>query len=162
MARGHELPDHWVLTKNGEPSRDPNDFYDDGAILPMGGLMGGHKGYALSFMTVMFGRVLAGLGASDMTDSDDMRVGSSIIAINLEVASPMDEVHADVDHVIDFVKSAPPMKGFSEVLYPGEIEANSRRDRLAAGVPMEDSTWGKVVSLIDEFDLLDKLGPLES
>ena len=97
-----------------------------------------------------------------MTDAGDMRVGSSITVIDLGASSPMDEIHADVDHVIDFVKSAPPMKGSSGVLYPGEIEANSRRDRLANGVPMEDSTWGEVVELIDEFGLRDKLGPLES
>jgi len=161
-ARGQQLPDEWVLSKDGVPSRDPNDYYDGGAILPIGGLTGGHKGYALSFMTVLFGRVLAGLGASDMTDAGDMRVGSSITVIDLGASSPMDEIHADVDHVIDFVKSAPPMKGSSGVLYPGEIEANSRRDRLANGVPMEDATWGEVVKLIDEFGLRDKLGPLES
>jgi LDH2 family malate/lactate/ureidoglycolate dehydrogenase len=161
-ARGHELPDDWVLTKDGAPSRNPNDYYDGGAILPMGGLTGGHKGYALSFMTVLFGRVLSGLGAGDMTPTDKLVMGTSITVIDLGADSSMGEIHREVDGVIDFVKSTPPMEGFSEVLYPGEIEANSRRDRLANGVPIEETTWGLVVELIDEFSLRDKLGPLES
>jgi LDH2 family malate/lactate/ureidoglycolate dehydrogenase len=158
-ARGHELPDEWVITKDGAPSRNPNDYYDGGAILPMGGLTGGHKGYALSFMTVLFGRVLSGLGTGDMA-GEGLGMGTSMTVVDLGAST--DEVHREVDGVIDFVKSTPPMEGFSEVLYPGEIEANSRRDRLASGVPMEDTTWQQVVELIDEFGLRDKLGPLES
>jgi uncharacterized oxidoreductase len=161
-ARGHELPDEWIITKDGAPSRDPNDYYDGGAILPLGGLKGGHKGYALSFMTVLFGRVLAGLGATDMTRTGNLVIGSSITVIDLGASSSMEDVHQEVDGVIDFVKESPPLEGVSGVLYPGEVEANSRRDRLANGVPMEDATWGQVVELIDRFGLRDRLGPLES
>ena len=46
--KGEELPDAWVLDKDGVPSRDPNAYYEGGAILPVGGIQGGHKGYALS------------------------------------------------------------------------------------------------------------------
>ena len=53
--KGEELPDAWVLDKDGVPSRNPNDYYEGGAILPVGGTQGGHKGYALSVMIALFG-----------------------------------------------------------------------------------------------------------
>lgn len=56
-ARGKPLPDEWVLTKEGIPSRDPNDYYNSGAILPVGGVRGGHEGYALGFMVALLGSV---------------------------------------------------------------------------------------------------------
>ena len=54
-ARGHDLPDEWVIDPDGNPSRDPNDFYAGGAILPLGGTQVGHKGYALAFMAAVLG-----------------------------------------------------------------------------------------------------------
>ena len=66
-ARGHTLPSEWVLNKEGVPSRDPNDYYEGGALLPMGGLDGGHKGYGLSIMVALFGAVLGSLGHQSTT-----------------------------------------------------------------------------------------------
>ena len=54
--RGHLLPSAWVIDKDGEPSNDPNDYYEGGSILPLGGMESGHKGYALSVMVDPAGR----------------------------------------------------------------------------------------------------------
>ena len=62
-ARGHKLPDGWILDKEGRPSNDPNDFYAGGAILPVGGSVG-HKGFCLAFMTDLFGGILSRDGFS--------------------------------------------------------------------------------------------------
>jgi hypothetical protein len=60
-ARGHKLPNGWIIDQRGGPSNDPNDFYAGGAILPVGGSVG-HKGFCLSFMTDLFGGILSGDG----------------------------------------------------------------------------------------------------
>ena len=66
-ARGHDLPDEWVIDPDGNPSRDPNDFYAGGAILPLGGTQVGHKGYALAFMAAVLGGLVGEYGKPDPT-----------------------------------------------------------------------------------------------
>ena len=159
-ARGHSLPDEWVLSKEGVPSRDPNDYYDGGAILPIGGLSGGHKGYALSFMVVLFGGLLGGLGRSDGGEQEPSSGGSSITVIDVGGMAPIEEVKTRVDELVRFVKDTPPMEGSSGVLYPGEVEARSRQERLTNGVSTEQATLDQVAHLIEEFGLGEELGDL--
>jgi uncharacterized oxidoreductase len=159
-ARGQALPDQWVLSKDGVPSNDPNDYYDGGAILPVGGLSGGHKGYALSFMVVLLGGMLGGLGRASNLELAPPGGGTSIIVIDLESLAPIDDVKAQVEELVRFVKDTPPMEGSSGVLYPGEVEARSRQERRANGVPVEQPTWEAVAKLIKEYGLEDELAPL--
>ena len=159
-ARGQALPDQWVLSKDGVPSKDPNDYYDGGAILPVGGLSGGHKGYALSFMVVLFGGLLGGLGRASNPELGPPSSGSSITVIDLESLAPIDDIKAQVEELVRFVKDTPPMEGSSGVLYPGEVEARSRQERRTNGVPIEQATWEEVAKLIKEFRIEDELGPL--
>ena len=159
-ARGESLPDEWVLDKDGVPSRDPNDFYNGGAILPMGGLSGGHKGFGLSFMVTLFGGLLGALGLPPGGEPRAFAGGSSVIVIDLEGMAPGDDIRAHVADLVDFVKDTPPMKGSSGVLYPGEIESRTRRERLANGVMIEQDTWDQVGRLIDEYGLRVELAPL--
>ena len=158
-ARGESLPDEWVLTKEGIPSRDPNDYYEGGALLPLGGLSGGHKGYALSFMVALFGSVLGELGCADGQE-DTRGGGSSIIVMDIGGLAPVADIRAQVEEVVSYVKDTPAMQGSSGVLYPGEIEARSRRERLANGVTIEQATWDQVAELIKEHGLEERLGPL--
>jgi LDH2 family malate/lactate/ureidoglycolate dehydrogenase len=52
------------------------------------------------------------------------------------------------------------MQGSSGVLYPGEIEENNRRERLANGVDIEQATWDAVAGLVKQHGLEEELGPL--
>ena len=158
-ARGKPLPDDWVLSKDGVPSRDVDDFFDGGALLPMGGLSGGHKGYAMSFMVTLFGVLLGSLGTeNDLEDAPPPSGGASITVIDLGSLAPIDDVKSRVDEVVRFVKDTPPMEGSSGVLYPGEVEARSRQERLANGVQIEQATWDEVAQLIKEYGLEGELG----
>ena len=63
-------------------------------------------------------------------------------------------------NIVAYVKDTPAMEGSRGVLYPGEIEAITRRERLADGVVIEESTWDQVMALVKEFGLESKVGPL--
>ena len=158
-ARGKKLPDDWVLTKEGVPSRDPNDYYDGGSILPMGGMQGGHKGYALSFMVALLGPVLGDLAWPEL-EGDVSGSGSSIMVIDLARVLPTDELRHRVENVVQYTKDTPAIQGSSGVLYPGEVEVRSRKERLANGVPVEDATWEGAVQLIEEYGLTEEPGLL--
>jgi uncharacterized oxidoreductase len=154
--RGHQLPDEWVLDKDGVPSRDPNAYYDGGVILPVGGVSGGHKGYSLSVMVALYGALLGQLAAPE-TEEEDRWSGSSIIVIDVAGMSPIDGVRSQVRNMTRYLKDTPTMEGFSEVLYPGEIEANTRRERLASGVDIEQATWDQVTELMEEYGVAGEL-----
>ena len=158
-ARGELLPEEWVIDRQGVPSRDPNDYYDGGALLPMGGLVGGYKGYALSLMIALFGTVLAEVTCPEVGE-EGARIGASIMAIDVARIAPLEAVQAEARDVVSFVKDVAPMQGSRGVLHPGEIEATTRRERSETGVVVEQSTWDEVVGLVDEFGVRDELADL--
>ena len=61
VARGSDVPEGWILDKDGNPSTNPNDLRNGGAVLPLGGPEG-HKGYGLSVMVEILSGILTGLG----------------------------------------------------------------------------------------------------
>ena len=150
-----DLPDTWVIDKDGIPSRDPNDYYDGGAILPVGGIQGGHKGYALSVMIAIFGGLLGQIAPHP--GKIDMWTGSTILVIDIGHMAPVENIQAEVQQMIRSVKNTQLMEGSTGVLFPGEIEANSRNDRLANGIPVDQTTWGQVEELFDYYGVRDQL-----
>ena len=114
-------------------------------------------------MTVLFGAIMSWLGDSHIgseVGDDAQKSGASIIVIDLGKMAPIDEIQAHVAEVVRYVKDTPPREGASEVLYPGEIEARTRQERLAKGVFIEQSTWDQVIELIKQHGLQDALGSL--
>ena len=155
-ARGQQLPGEWLLSAEGKPSRDPEDLYTGGAILPMGGLDGGHKGYGLSFMVDLLGGAMGSLNCTERTEGDPTR-GSSIIVIDLDTLGEPEAIEREVETLVRHVKDSPPMEGHDGVLYPGEIEARTRKQRQRDGVVIEDVTWDEVVGLIRAHGLSEEL-----
>jgi uncharacterized oxidoreductase len=157
-ARGHKLPDGWILDKQGVPSNDPNDFYAGGAIQPVGGSVG-HKGFCLSFMTDLFGGILSGDGFPAVPGKQFSN-GSLIVAIDIDWLAPLAAVRSQASKMVNYVKDTPLAEGFEHVMYPGEKEARNRRERGKNGVEIEDETWNQVMGLVKEYGVGDKLGPL--
>ncbi|NWF57581.1 MAG: Ldh family oxidoreductase [Syntrophaceae bacterium] len=158
-ARGHKLPDGWILDKEGRPSNNPNDFYDGGAILPVGGSVG-HKGYCLAFMTELFGSLLSRDGFPPRPGDKQMSNSSLFLALDIERFGPLAAVKSEVSMMANYAKETPPADGFDQVLFPGEKEAKSRRERSKTGVEIEDETWNQVMALVKEYRIGEKLGQL--
>ena len=49
------------------------------------------------------------------------------------------------------------MEGSTGVLFPGERSANTRKDRLAKGIPIDPTTWDQVEALFDRYGVRDQL-----
>lgn len=155
-ARGHELPDEWVLDSSGKPSRDPNDFYSGGAVLPLGGLHGGHKGYALAFVIAVLGGLVGEFGQPE-PGPKEFTSGSTIIAIDIGALASVDGLKSKVEGLVGYVKDTPLMPGHTEILFPGEKEAKTRQQRLKEGVDIEPATWEQISKLAGEYSL--KISP---
>lgn len=59
---GKPLDPEWTTGANNDPITDPRDFIEgEGALLPLGGRVSGHKGYALAILAEILGGIAGGL-----------------------------------------------------------------------------------------------------
>ena len=141
MNKGERVPDGWIIDRTGQPTTDPGDFYDGGALLTMGG----HKGSGLSIVTdLLAGAVSTGRSS----DPDDPVLRNNMLSIFIAPASY--DTHAtmlaEARRFIDWVKASPPLRDEAPVLAPGEIERRTREARLSAGIPLDDKTWADLMA----------------
>ncbi|MEI7531313.1 MAG: Ldh family oxidoreductase [Betaproteobacteria bacterium] len=136
-AKHEALPPNCLVDKHGNPSTDPNDFFDGGFMLPFGG----HKGYALAVMAELMSGPLVG---SESFPGITQRSGIFIFAMKASLFQPMDNYNQALQKSLKKIKSIPPAKGFSEVLLPGEPESNMHKKRQQQGIPIPEDTWAAV------------------
>ncbi len=154
--RGEQVPTGWIIDKDGNPTNDPNDYRAGGAILPVGADQG-HKGYGLSFMVEMFSGLLTGLGFG-IDPQARHNDGVFISVYQVENFRPLADFKREMKEFAEFVKTSPPAAGFSEVLYPGEIEYNTERKRREEGIDVEEETWNQITELMRDLKVLDAVG----
>ncbi len=144
-SRGEPLPEGWILDADGAPSTDPNAYLEhpQGALLPFGDIAG-HKGYGLSMLTDILAGAMCEAGCSR---SSSPGVGNAflIIVIDIEKFTEIVDFEAHVSQMIDFVKASSTAPGFDEISIPGERSAHTRQHRLAEGIPLDDTTWERLV-----------------
>ena len=51
----------------------------------------------------------------------------------------------EIEQLLTWVKSAKPLPGFSQIYAPGEMENNSKKNRLDTGIDVPDSVWEKIL-----------------
>lgn len=143
--RKQQVPLGWIVDKDGRPSTDPNAYYAGGAILPVGGDQG-HKGYGLSFMVEVLSGLLTGLGFGiDPKGPHNDGVFMAVFAV--DAFRPLEEFKREIADFVKYIKDTPPAEGFTEVLYPGEIEYRTEQQRRREGIPIEDETWRQLTEL---------------
>ena len=136
-AAGKSIPPGWVVDKNGQSTTNPADLYDGGALLPLGGLDAGHKGYALSLMVDLMAGALSGGGASGQGRKVNCN-NFTVIAIDAAKLHDDSTAALQAAEFVEWIKSATPTDAARPVLVPGDVERNARTARLAQGVPVDD------------------------
>ena len=155
VARGSAVPEGWIIDKDGNPTTDPNDLRNGGAVLPLGGPEG-HKGYGLSVMVEILSGILTGLGFGH-DPSGRHNDGCFMAAFNVSAFRDEEEFKAEVTEFAQYLKSSEPAAGFDEVFYPGELEHLRTLQLLRDGVYVEDATWESLRKLADEFGVEEAL-----
>jgi LDH2 family malate/lactate/ureidoglycolate dehydrogenase len=158
-ARGQQVPPGWILDREGRPTTDPNDYLDGGVQLPLGGAEA-HKGYALSVAVETLAALLPGLGFG-VDPQGRHNDGVFMLAADPGAIRPAGDFKADVTAFARYLKETPPAEGFSEVLYPGEIEYRMEQQRRQEGIPIEESTWQAMGRVAERFGLRDLMHTVE-
>ena len=113
-SAGALLPEGCVITKDGTPTRDPQDYFDGGAILPAGG----QKGYALALVAEIIAEAMLGPSTTECN--------WLLIALDTGRWRNATGLQAAAEEVLDEIRTCPPAPGFTQVEVPGERERNHR------------------------------------
>ncbi|MCC7548525.1 MAG: Ldh family oxidoreductase [Burkholderiales bacterium] len=138
-AEGRKFPGQWMIDNEGNPTDDPAAARTDppGALLPLGGVESGHKGYALGLLVEMLTQGLAGDGRADP------QLGWSA-NVFLQIFDPAAFAgYHDFVRQTAFLAAAcrdtPPRPGFDRVRLPGERALQRRTVQLLDGVSLHPS-----------------------
>lgn len=136
-AKGERIPEGLLLDRNGEPTTDPDDFYNGGVLLPFGG----HKGYGLGIVSLLLSQIL--VGSADYEDNG-RKASAFFLAIDSSVFRPRSVVESEADQVFQRITSTPPATGFDAVRIPGQPELLNRERRLREGIPVPEAIWQEI------------------
>ena len=150
--RGKDLPPGCIIDKNGEPSVDPNDYFDGGAALPFAA----HKGAALGLCIELLGGAL--VGAEDYLAPGDNRevfgpAGTLIVTISQGAFRSAQKYSASAQKTINRIKQSRPVPGVERVMVAGEPERVIKEQRLENGIPIPEKSWAEVCRAARKWDV---------
>jgi hydroxycarboxylate dehydrogenase B len=140
-ANGQKVPEGLIITKDGKPTNDPEDFYSGGALLPFGG----HKGYCMSLLIEILGGALSGNHPS-MNAAYSRGNGAVLTVINPEFLVGLAEFSKDVDEAAREIKKSPAANPESPVLLPGEVE-QAQRVKNKDSIEISTAIWQSIQEL---------------
>ena len=146
--RGEKVPLGWIIDKEGNPTENPGDLYEGGALLTFGR----HKGYALSLLVDILGGALTGAGCTSGEEYERGN-GTFMLAINVEGFVSYGKFLEKVDELLLKIKDTPPMPGVERVWIPGEPEFETMEVRRAKGITITEKTWQNLSTLARELGL---------
>lgn len=142
---GKELPPGQILDRAGRPSTRPEDLYDGGSMLPLGGGMG-HKGYGMSVIVDLVGALLAGGHAGGARGRGEFSNNFTLWAADPDALVGRAAMEELQEEYFALLKSSARKPGVDEILLPGEPELRTAAARRRDGLPLDPGT----VSQLDE------------
>lgn len=141
---GEAIPEGWAMDGDGRATTDPVAGIA-GNILPMAA----HKGYAITtMMDVLSGILSASAFADGVTGpyKPEGRSGAGHLAIALNIAAfrPLAEFNADMEQLVQRIKTAPRASGVDEIFYPGELEARADERYRQEGILIPADTFAEL------------------
>jgi len=138
-AEGRMLDHPWLVDNAGQPTRDPAALFADppGAILPLGGLDGGHKGYALGLLVEALTAGLGGFGRADPAEGWGAAVYLQIL--DPDAFAGTDAFTRQTAWLANAARATPPLPGSAPVRLPGARGLALKQAALAQGVRLHPS-----------------------
>jgi ureidoglycolate dehydrogenase (NAD+) len=145
-ATGASLPPNSALTKEGEPTTDPNRAE---ILLPLGGA----KGSGLGFMFEMLASVLASAPIQAPALGPERRTSLlqniAILAVDVAAFRPVTDFARDADALAAVIKSLPRQTGVDEIRLPGERAARTEAVRRKSGIPIPGKLWEELRAMAE-------------
>jgi LDH2 family malate/lactate/ureidoglycolate dehydrogenase len=144
---GKQLPEGWAVDREGKPVTDPRKFYEEGALLPLGGTpqTGSFKGFGLAVAVDILCRILSG------ALPDTQMAGCHFFgALKIDGFMPADKFKKAVDGMIQEYRALPKAPGVDRIYLSGEIEQDIERKRKRDGIPLHNAIINSLKELAEE------------
>ncbi len=143
LLAGKSCPVGWLLDADGIPTTDPATRFSDrpGTLLPMGGEQQGYKGFGLGLLLDL---LVGGLSGGNCPPAEPPEIGTNNVLMVLwspDRFAGSAHFLGQADKLIDYVHATPLKPGVDRIVLPGERGAETRRERLIHGVPLDRGTW---------------------
>ena len=148
---GQPLPGPWLIDAQGNATDDPAVMTrtPKGALLPLGGIEYGHKGYALGLMVEAMTQGLSGHGRADPVEGWTGEVFLQVWDPRLFAGAGA--FTRQTGWIADFCRRVPPRPGVERVRLPGEGGLARRRQQLVDGVNLHPAILPALTPWADKF-----------
>lgn len=150
-AAGAALPGEWLIGVDGKPTSDPNALKAGGAILPIGGLDHGHKGFALGLLVEALTQGLSGYGRAEAPAGQGAAV--LVLAFAPERFAGADAFVRETTWLADAARRSKPVDPDRPVRLPGQLALERKRRAEREGVPLSAGVIGSLKGLAAEYDV---------
>lgn len=130
-SAGALLPEGCLIDRDGNPTRDPEAYFDGGAILPSGG----HKGYGLALIGELVAEALLGPVA--------VEANWLVLAIDTGRYGDAQGLRARAEDILAEMRDCPPAPGSRGVEIPGERE-RAHREASGGVIQVPGRTWAQI------------------
>ncbi len=142
--KGEQVKPETLLDAQGEPTTDPAALFDEpgGAILAFGE----HKGYGMAVICEILGGALAG-GVTLHGRPTERAIINNMLTfiVDPQRLGTAERLAREARAFAEWVCASPPTRGVDHVRLAGDPERESRRARLAAGIPIDATTWRQIL-----------------
>ena len=142
---GERLPGLWLIDRKGQATDDPRVLAGDdgGAILPLGGLDLGYKGFALALLVETLTNALSGHGRAN----GESHWGASVF---LQILDPerfggRETFLRETSFLAQSCQDTPVPPGKPPVRLPGQAALLRRKEQLENGVTLHPTIWPALV-----------------
>ncbi|CAG9259950.1 Malate dehydrogenase [Paraburkholderia unamae] len=136
LLAGKKLPHPVLVSGTGQVSDDPGVMQEDprGAILPLGGVAFGHKGFALGLLVEALTGALAGHGRKDRPEQ--WGAGVTVLVLDPDHFAGIEAFIEEMAVIADAVLASRPLDPKRPVRLPGQAGLGLRRAALEEGVAL--------------------------
>ncbi len=169
QRKKQEAPYGWIQDAAGDPSLNPHELSQGGALLPLGSdrERGSHKGYCLGAWVDIFSAVLSGANfgpwvppfVSFLPVAEQLvgkGIGHFLGAMRVDAFRPVSEFKTGMDTWIRRFRSSKTVASEERVLIPGDPERMMEAKRKEEGIPLLEPVVKDLQTLADRFGLTFK------
>ena len=132
---GARVPEGAIIDADGVPSRDPEAYFNGGAILPKGGPMG----YGLAVMAELICEAMLGPVTTE--------VNWLVLALDTNRYRQAGTLQTVAEEILRELRECPPADGFERVEIPGERERERRQANTEGLIQSPENTWSEIQAL---------------
>lgn len=148
---GGRMPGQWLIDPQGRPTDDPAVIDRGGALLPVGGIDHGHKGFALGLLVEMLTQGLSGRGRAD--GPTEWGAAVLVLALDPDAFGGVDSFLRQADFIAAACRAARPVSPEVPVRLPGQSGLARKRQALAHGVPLGSGIAAALEGLAERFEI---------